>query len=229
MTSFRSRPQRWLVIVALSVLPACTFVDEKLLPAFTSPSLPAASSTPSGAGTPNKSGPAATVERADPKDASRNLDVAANAAGASTGMSCERADPGEYGPIGVIRFDPMPASFEAPLKAAVARLKDLRPEFGFHLVLKIPEKSVDDLSGADEVVAREHVEAVVYALADMGVPTRDVLFSGLTSAEITAYEMHVFPMRICREQTANANQRVSNFGEESRTDPRSGTVRPGKK
>ncbi len=70
-------------------------------------------------------------------------------------------------------------------------------------MLTIPESRAEAGSDADEVAARTRVEAVVFAILDMGVPARDVLFSGLVSAQAPGYELRIFPVRICREQAAH--------------------------
>jgi len=206
-----NRPRSWLVIAVAALLPACTFTDAKLLSVYVPQSAPGAERRPTEANAEEPS--VQEVDRPDQTEVAKGNTNAMGETGSPADVSCGPRTRGEYGQIGVIRFGATHGRFEAPLKAAVVRLKDLRPELGFHLVLKIPERFAADRSGADEAAARQRIETVVSAMVNMQVPEKDIIFSGMTSAQAAAHELHVFPMRICREPTARGTGRLPDVDE----------------
>lgn len=205
MNPFRKLCRLWPLLAVLALSPACTFVDKALQPADPMPSALGVDDvfSKSAADRPAPE-PAAPGSETDPI---RDRDGAGGPA-APIMIACDGDGLPSYGEIGIIRFATPNSRFETPLRAAIARLRDLRPGLGFHLVLTIPESRAEAGSDADEVAARTRVEAVVFAILDMGVPARDVLFSGLVSAQASDYELRIFPVRICREQTAHAGERA---------------------
>lgn len=190
----RSRMGAGSLAAILVTLSACASVDETLLAADAWPELPAGESAAADAGAASAAAPApAPEDRAE----------AAPQTGHAT-AACEEADSGAYDEIGVVRFGPTDGGLQAPLKDEIVRLKARDPDLGFHLLLMMPADLADDPAAPDEATARQRIEAVASAVADLGVPTRDILFSGVTSAEVAADEVHVYPVRICRAETADA-------------------------
>jgi len=189
-----SRMDAGSLAAILVILSACTSVDETLLAADAWPELPAGESAPAGAG-------AASAAEPEPAPEAR-LETAQQTGRAAA--TCEDADSGAYDEIGVVRFGPTDGGLQAPLKDAIVRLKARDPDLGFHLLLMMPADLTAAPAAPDEAAARQRIEAVASAVADLGVPTRDILFSGVTSAEVAAYEVRVYPVRICRAETADA-------------------------
>lgn len=199
---------RWLVVGLLCLLPACTYVDETLLPDGASANLLAGSGTaPDGGAAPDGGKPAAQdrAALASKSAAAAGPDGGGAGAGAEPAVVCKQSQLGKYGEIGIVRFGGPNEDFKTPLEAAVERLKALRPDLGFHLVLKIPEQLSDGRVGADAAAARDRVATVVHAMIDMGVAEDDIVFSGVAAADVSAYELHVFPVRICRARPAGSN------------------------
>jgi len=193
---------RWLVVALLCLLPACTYVDETLVPEGASAGLVEGGTAAPGGGKLAAQDRAALASKGD---AATGPDGEGAGAVAEPAVVCKQSQLGKYGGIGIVRFGRPNEDFKGPLEAAVERLKALRPDLGFHLVLKIPERASDGRAGADAAAARDRVATVVHAMIDMGVPEDDIVFSGVAAADVPAYELHVFPVRICRARPAGSN------------------------
>ena len=109
----------------------------------------------------------------------------------STGAYPAGRDPealvGRKEPLLVIRFTEPPPDFEAALYDTLRRALELRPSTAFDVVAVAP------VAGRlDEAALLGDVNAVVRALAEMGLPKDRVSLSATTVAGVEVHEVHFY-------------------------------------
>jgi hypothetical protein len=99
------------------------------------------------------------------------------------------AQPGRR-PLAVIRFDRPNPPYQQQVYSAVADALDRRPDVGFELMAVAPARAGS--AGTATVQARRNAEAVMRALAEMGLGADRVALSQSTAADTDVNEVHVF-------------------------------------
>ena len=95
-------------------------------------------------------------------------------------------------PLVVIRFDQPDVDYEPELYKAVNAALERKPDVGFDVVAVAP--TTDDAAGAARAASesKQHADAVMRSLANMGLPASRVTLSAITSAAAATSEVHLY-------------------------------------
>lgn len=110
----------------------------------------------------------------------------AGAAGSSGGLAMAGR------PLVVIRFDRADVEFEQSLYSAMTRALESRPNAQFDVVSVAPSSGNAAEMRRSQTQSRRNAEAVMAAIADMGLPANRLSISSTTSANIGSSEVHVY-------------------------------------
>ncbi len=95
-------------------------------------------------------------------------------------------------PLVVIRFDRADVEFEQSLYSAMTRALESRPNARFDVVSVAPSSGNAAEMRRSQTQSRRNAEAVMAAIADMGLPANRLSISSTTSANIGSSEVHVY-------------------------------------
>jgi len=95
-------------------------------------------------------------------------------------------------PLVVIRFDRADVEYEQPLYTALSRTLERRPDARFDVVSVAPAGGSASDIRRGQTQSRRNAEAVMSAIADMGLPANRLSLSSTTSADVVTNEVHVY-------------------------------------
>lgn len=95
-------------------------------------------------------------------------------------------------PLVVIRFDRPDVEYEQALYKAVNAALERKPDVGFDVVAVAP--ATDDAAEAARAASdsKQHADAVMRSLANMGLPASRITLSAITSATAATSEVHLY-------------------------------------
>ena len=95
-------------------------------------------------------------------------------------------------PLVVIRFDRPSVAFQQALYNAVSQVLERRPNAVFDLVAVAPSRGGAAKVALNANKSRQHAEAVLRSLLEMGLPPARVAVSGKTSDTAKDNEVHLY-------------------------------------
>ena len=98
----------------------------------------------------------------------------------------------ERRPVIVIRFDRQNVEFKQALYSTLSAVLERRPQSTFDLVAIAPNKGTPAEVALSSNTAKGHAQAVMRALAEMGLPSNRVSLASTTSSSVQTNEVRIY-------------------------------------